>query len=166
MDISIRWLIRVDMPEVLEIDRQSFSRTWDEERFISHLKQRNNIGMVARADRAIVGFMIYELCPKELTLHRIAVHPNHRREGVGRALIEKLTGKLSIDKRTRIETLVPEDSLSSQLFFRDMGFRATCIVEDLTEEDQEIVEYAMQYSLNPIIMAPANRVAQHFKELE
>lgn len=156
----------MDMPQILGIDQQSFSRTWDEEQFISHLKQRNNIGMVAHSGSKIIGFMIYELSPKELILHRITVHPDHRREGVGRALIEKLVSKLSIEKRVRIETLVPEDSLSSQLFFRDMGFRATCIVEDLTEEGQEIVEYAMQYSLNPIIMAPANRVAQHFKELE
>ena len=154
------------MPKVLELDRQSFHRTWGEEQFLSHLRKRNTIGMVAHVDKAIVGFIIYELCPKELILHRIAVHPGHRREGVGRALIEKLTGKLSIEKRARIETLVPEDSLSSQLFFRDMDFRATCIVEDLTEEGQEIVEYAMQYSLSPVIMAPANRVAQHFKELE
>ena len=44
--IHIRWMIRRDMPEILEIEKQSFEFPWCEEDFIRCLRQRNCIGMV------------------------------------------------------------------------------------------------------------------------
>jgi len=58
---QIRWLIRRDMPEVLEIERANFEYTWTEEDFLCCLRQRNCIGMVAEIAHNIEGFMIYEL---------------------------------------------------------------------------------------------------------
>ena len=62
MNVHIRWMIRRDMPEVLEIEQSSFEFPWTEEDFIRCLRQRNCIGMVAEYDEKVVGFMIYELC--------------------------------------------------------------------------------------------------------
>jgi len=38
---QIRWLIRRDMTEVLEIENASFEYTWNEEDFLHCLRQRN-----------------------------------------------------------------------------------------------------------------------------
>ena len=46
-DVQIRWMIRRDMPEVLDIERLSFEFAWTEEDFLCCLRQRNCIGMVA-----------------------------------------------------------------------------------------------------------------------
>ena len=45
--VHIRWMIRRDMAEVLEIERAAFEFPWFEEEFIRCLRQRNCIGMVA-----------------------------------------------------------------------------------------------------------------------
>src|SRR4051812_2604533 len=45
--VHIRWMIRRDMAEVLEIERSAFEFPWFEEEFIRCLRQRNCIGMVA-----------------------------------------------------------------------------------------------------------------------
>ena len=49
--VHIRWMIRRDMPEVLDIENQAFEFPWTEEDFIRCLRQRNCIGMVAELDQ-------------------------------------------------------------------------------------------------------------------
>ena len=48
--VHIRWMIRRDMPEVLDVERSSFEFPWAEDDFIRCLRQRNCIGMVAEVD--------------------------------------------------------------------------------------------------------------------
>ena len=77
--VHIRWMIRRDMAEVLEIERSAFEFPWFEEEFIRCLRQRNCIGMVAEANHQIVGFMIYELHKAKLHILNFAVAPEFRR---------------------------------------------------------------------------------------
>ena len=59
----IRWLIRRDMPEVLEIER-SLPASWGEPEYLDLLRQRDVIGMVAEAGDLggrVVGVFVYRL---------------------------------------------------------------------------------------------------------
>ena len=85
--VHIRWMIRRDMPEVLQTEQESFEYSWTEEDFLRCLRQRNCIGMVAERGDAIVGFMIYELHRTRLQLLNFAVNPTVRRTGVGQGCI-------------------------------------------------------------------------------
>lgn len=148
MQFHIRWMIRRDMAEVLEIENRSFEHPWEEDDFIRCLRQRNCIGMVAENGERVAGFMIYALHRTSLELLSIAVHPNFRRNGAGRAMIGKLVNKLSQQRRNRITLVVRETNLSGQLFFRDTGFLATQVVKSRwieTDEDG----YSMELSIIP-----------------
>ena len=94
-DVQIRWMIRRDMSEVLDIERQCFEFAWSEEDFLCCLRQRNCIGMVAERQERIVGFMIYELLKSQLHVLNFAVAPWSRRQGVASQMVEKLVNKLS-----------------------------------------------------------------------
>ena len=91
--VHIRWMIRRDMPEVLQIEQQSFEFPWSEEDFIRCLRQRNCIGMVAEYEERVVGFMIYELHKSRLHILNFAVSPDCRRHSIGGQMVEKLIGK-------------------------------------------------------------------------
>lgn len=93
-DIDIRWLIRMDYPQVMAIELKSFQYAWTEDDFLAVLAQRNAIGMVAESREQVLGFMVYELLKSQLHVLNFAVHPDHRREGVGTALVQKLIAKL------------------------------------------------------------------------
>ena len=73
--VHIRWMIRRDMPEVLQTEQESFEYSWTEEDFLRCLRQRNCIGMVAEQGEKVVGFMIYELHKNKLHILNFAVHP-------------------------------------------------------------------------------------------
>jgi [ribosomal protein S18]-alanine N-acetyltransferase len=142
---NIRWQIRRDMECVLEIEQLSFGPfAWTEEEFIRQLRNRNTIGMVAERDDQVVGYMIYELHRNRLHLLNFAVHPNWRRDGVGKAMIDKLKYKLTPDRRNRIMLEVRETNLNAQMFFRAMGFKAISVLRDFFEDVQEDA-YLFQY---------------------
>ncbi len=142
--VHIRWMIRRDMPSVLEIENGSFEFPWSEEEFIRCLRQRNCIGMVAESNEEVTGFMIYELDKNKLHLLNFAVHQKFRRSGVGRAMIEKLVSKLTNQRRSRITLEVRETNLQAQIFFRELGFRAISVLRQYYEDTPEDA-YIMQY---------------------
>ena len=144
MSTEIRWLIRRDLPTILHIENESFSEPWTEEDFIRCLRQRNCIGMVAEEEDEIKGFMIYELHKDRLHLLSLAVAQASRREGVGAAMVDKLTSKLSFERRNRITLDVRETNLDAQLFFRAQGFRATKVLRGFYDDEDA---YAMVYRL-------------------
>jgi len=158
--VHIRWMIRRDMPEVLEIERHSFEFPWFDDDFIRCLRQRNCIGMVAEHAERVVGFMIYELHKTRLHVLNFAVAPDVRHRGIGTQMIAKLVGKLSSQRRSRIGLEVRETNLPAQVFFRETGFRATTVLRDFYDDSPEDA-YLMQYSCeddeSPMVL-PMNRI--------
>ncbi len=160
--VHIRWMIRRDMAEVLDIENRSFEFPWTEEDFIRCLRQRNCIGMVAEYEERVVGFMIYELHKNRLHILNFAVHPDFRRRGVGSQMTAKLAGKLSQQRRNRIQLEVRETNLAAQLFFREAGFRAISVLRDFYEDTVEDA-YLMQLRHQPRqdeLIAPINRITR------
>ena len=142
--VHIRWMIRRDMGEVLQIEKGSFEFPWFEEDFVRCLRQRNCIGMVAEHGDRVVGFMIYELHKTRLHVLNFAVAPEYRRLGIGRQMIDKLVSKLSSQRRTRISLEVRETNLTAQLFFKQNQFRATAVLRDFYDDSTEDA-YVMQF---------------------
>ena len=162
--VHIRWMIRRDMPEVLQTEQESFEFAWTEEDFLRCLRQRNCIGMVAEQGEKVVGFMIYELHKSKLHILNFAVYPTCRRFGVGAQMVVKLISKLSSHRRTRITLEVRETNLVAQLFFRQQGFRAVRVLRAYYEDSGEDA-FLMQYRLADDVGGDedeaVNRIAQY-----
>jgi ribosomal-protein-alanine N-acetyltransferase len=156
----IRWMIRRDMPEVLQIEAESFEFPWSEDDFVRCLRQRNCIGMVVEQDDRGVGFMIYELHKTRLHILNFAVAPDCRRRGLGQQMVTKLVGKLSLQRRVRVTLEVRETNLDAQIFFRAQGFRAVSVLRSYYEDTPEDA-YVMQYCYHteePAMILPMNRI--------
>jgi ribosomal-protein-alanine N-acetyltransferase len=164
--VHIRWMIRRDMPEVLNTEQESFEYAWTEEDFLRCLRQRNCIGMVAEQGERVVGFMIYELHKNKLHILNFAVHPYYRRYGVGGQMVSKLISKLSSHRRTRITLEVRETNLTAQLFFRAQRFKAVKVMRTFYEdsgEDAFLMQYRLAGDVGPDFDGEesANRIAQY-----
>ena len=160
--VHIRWMIRRDMAEVLDIENESFEFPWTEEDFIRCLRQRNCIGMVAEHDERVVGFMIYELHKTRLHLLNFSVADEFGRRGVGTQMVNKLAGKLSSQRRTRITLEVRETNLAAQLFFRNADFRAVSVLRsyyDDTPEDAYLMQYRCAQEPSEKVF-PTNRITR------
>ncbi len=124
--LTISYMVRRDLPAVMDIERRSFDQPLSEDMMIDMLRDGNVRGKVVKRGGQIVGYMIYHRDGGNLILGAIAVDFAERRRGHGGAMIGNLIAKLGPDRK-RILTLVPDDNLDAQLFFRSLGFRATGI---------------------------------------
>ena len=162
--VHIRWMIRRDMPEVLQTETESFEFAWTEEDLLRCLRQRNCIGMVAEQGERVVGFMIYELHKSKLHILNFAVNPSCRRAAVGTQMVTKLISKLSSHRRTRITLEVRETNLAAQLFFRAQGFRAVRVLRGYYEdsgEDAFLMQYQLANDTSEDVDDAVNRIAQY-----
>jgi ribosomal-protein-alanine N-acetyltransferase len=145
----IRWAIRKDVRQIMDIERRSFEYAWDEADLNHYLQTRNTICMVitpANDNEIVLGYMVYELKPTSLELLNLAVSPDFRRHGVGAAMVRKLVEKVAYvhGKRKRITVLVRDSNLAAQLLFRSLGFKALAVLRQAYEECDDD-GYLMQY---------------------
>lgn len=138
-------MIRRDMPEVLEIENAGFGCPWTEDEFLSALRRRNVIGMVAEWHEKVAGFMLYELHKTSLHVIDLAVHPGWQRQGVGAQMVDKLIGKLSPSRRTYLTCHLRETNLPAQMFCRSQGLRAVQVLRRHYDncEDAYLMEYRL-----------------------
>jgi ribosomal-protein-alanine N-acetyltransferase len=143
----VRWMIRIDMPEVMAIDAAASPAPWSEEDFLAALRQRNCIGMVAEQGDKVVGFMVYELHNRKLELLRLAVAQG---SNAGLALVEKLRSKLSAHRRQWVGANVRESDVHLQLLLSQDGSAFQAVrVERSHFEDTGEDAYRMVLRLPP-----------------
>ena len=143
-DILIRWLIRRDMPVVLEIEKRSFRHPWTEEHFLSEVRRANVIGMVATHESMVAGYTIYAIHAKHIEILNLAVHPDYRRMNAGRTMLNMLKRKLTFRRRGEICLYVSEANLAGQLFFKANEFQAIEVCKnmyDTCDEDAYLMSY-------------------------
>ena len=163
--VHIRWMIRRDMPEVLQAEQESFEYAWTEEDFLRCLRQRNCIGMVAEQGEKVVGFMIYELHKSKLHILNFAVHPSWRRMGIGSQMVAKLISKLSSHRRTRITLEIRETNLPAQLFFQKQAFKAVRVLRNYYEDTGEDA-FLMQYTIADDTGEDVDETSTHIAQFE
>jgi [ribosomal protein S18]-alanine N-acetyltransferase len=124
----LRWMLRRDRAEVLDIERSVFFDPWRDDDFTAALRERNVIGKVAEGGERVLGFSVYKCHPRSIEILNLAVDPNHHRRGIGAALVGGLVGRERCGRRRTLRALVREYNLDAQLFFRSMGFHCTGIL--------------------------------------
>ena len=145
--VHIRWMIRRDMAEVLDIENLCFDDPWREDDFVRCLRARNCIGYIAEMGCRVVAFMIYEMHKKRLHLLNLAVHPDYWRQGIGSQMVATLTGKLVKQNRVQLDAETRETNLGAQLFFHSQGLRAVDVLRNYyegTEEDAYLFRYRVK----------------------
>jgi ribosomal-protein-alanine N-acetyltransferase len=115
-----------DLDEVLAIERASFSMPWSRGAFLYEIQQ-NRVARcrVMRDATGIVGYLCLWEIADEIHVTNVAVHPERRRQGIGRAL---LSGLLAESHARDIRLVVLEVRPSNReaiALYESFGFRVT-----------------------------------------
>jgi GNAT superfamily N-acetyltransferase len=93
--------------------------------------------MVAFAGSDPIGVLIGAKRPSSTLTHKIAVHPDHLRQGHGRHLLTSLMSKLAILGPPRIVAEVPETLVPACELFRTTGFAQEVVLTDYVWQCEE-----------------------------
>ena len=87
-------------------------------------------GMVAFSGPDPISVLIGAKRPSGTLIHKIAVHPDHRRQGHGRHLLTSLSSKLAILGPPRIATEVPQTLSAACALFKACGYVQEAVLTD------------------------------------
>ena len=93
--------------------------------------------MVAFEGADPIGVLIGAKRPSGTLVHRIAVHPDHRRRGHGRHMLASLGSKLAILGPPRIVAEVPETLVPACELFRASGYTQEALLTDYVLQREE-----------------------------
>jgi GNAT superfamily N-acetyltransferase len=96
--------------------------------------------MVAFAGSDSIGVLIGAKRPSGTLIHKIAVHPDHRRQGHGRHLLTSLGSKLAILGPPRIIAEVPENLAPACELFNAVGYVQEALLTDYVLEGPALSE--------------------------
>ena len=90
MDFTVQNSDAAMLPQIEQIEQECFSVPWTREQLSSQLDENRHVFLAAVADGRVLGYvgMMYVL--DEGYIANVAVAPEARRQGVGRALIAEL----------------------------------------------------------------------------
>jgi len=112
-----------DINQVLEIENLSFLDPWTRRMYLAEVRERNDsYFIVAKCGDRIIGYGGFWLVVDEAHLVTIAVHPDFRRQGIGRQIMQYLLhlAKQLGAKRATLE--VRESNVVAQEFYSKFGF--------------------------------------------
>jgi len=120
---SIRPMELDDLPQVLEIERRSFPTPWSEKAFRGELTvNAYAYYIVAETDGRVVGYAGMWVIMDEAHVTNIAVHPDYRRSGVGRRLLEALIERAADRGCDRMTLEVRKSNHAAQQLYLSFDF--------------------------------------------
>lgn len=147
-----------DLPEILEIERETFQGGWDQKEFLAYKKcVRDCKCMVADYGSKVAGFMICQICDGYLFIPNFAVHPNFRRRRVGSHLVREAK-EIQPRKLKRIKVLVSEENKIAQRFLESHDFHIVKTIMKISEPNVLVMEFWTD-SIGPAV---AGRLLDYF----
>jgi ribosomal-protein-alanine N-acetyltransferase len=144
--LKIRRMQYEDIQQVVEIEQASFPHPWDQQDFDELLtgKTRGRVlSVAATPDGKIMAYAVWERksLQNPMRLLNLAVHPNHRRQGLGACLI----GRPGLNGYPLVADVI-ETNVPAQLFLRRLGWRCTEIIhQPYDESDRDALRFEAQY---------------------
>ena len=116
----VRVATEADLGGIVAIEQEAFSDPWSRESFHRLLSQ---LALVADDGDEVVGYIVAHWAGEESEILNLAVHPEQRRRGIARRLVEEAVVRL-VAKGVRLVFLEVRESNEGALAFYDgLGFR-------------------------------------------
>jgi ribosomal-protein-alanine N-acetyltransferase len=122
VNLKARRMMQSDLDEVLEIERASFPAPWTRAMFQEEMANRSARLVVFVEGSRIAGYMCFWEVLDEAHLLNIAVHPERRRQGYGRHIMDRLVELCRKDGLKRIVLDVGRRNAAGRALYRKCGF--------------------------------------------
>lgn len=137
MNIVIEPMTKEHIPQVVEIEKQSFSLPWSEAAFLESFSYEHAMFLAAVDKSKVVGYIGMYKVLNEGDITNIAVSPEYRGMGIGLSLMNSLK---ELARQKNIDNLILEVRESNHTaihLYEKVGFRRAGIRKNFYEKPVE-----------------------------
>lgn len=128
--VNIRKATHSDLEAVYEVEVRSFKDPYPMH-FLKMLYYLSPVFLVATENDSVIGYVVAILRRRSLGhIISIAVHPSHRKKGVGRRLLLEALSMLSRLKVKKCRLEVRESNLPALKLYKSIGFEETYSIKN------------------------------------
>ena len=110
------------VPQIAKIEQLCFNDPWSENSIASELNNRLSLWLVAVEDEHVIGYVGSQTVIGETDMMNIAVHPDHRKKGIGTTLILELIDALKTRGSHSLMLEVRSSNSSAISVYKNLGF--------------------------------------------
>jgi ribosomal-protein-alanine N-acetyltransferase len=125
-EVTVDLMKMEDLPEILAIERESFSSPWTAGMFAKEIDSAHSMCLCVRINfgsKSVVGaYIIFWLVADEAHLHNLAVKKEYRRNGFAFGLMETMKRIAGANKITSQTLEVRESNTEAIKLYRKCGF--------------------------------------------
>jgi len=122
-EVFLRPLVASDLPAVLEIEHASFPFPWKPEFFLSEMSNPYARLVVAEWAGQLIGYFCRWLVADEVHILDVAVHPAHRRCGIGKLLLQEILTEARQNEASSASLEVRVSNLPAIALYQALGFQ-------------------------------------------
>jgi len=144
-------MVAADLPQVMEIERLAFPKPWTPGLFLHELKlsfSRLHLARAGHGGRRLLGYACWWLIGDEVHILNLAVHPEARRGGTGRALVQRILDDAGAHDVASVSLEVRTDNAAAAALYRSMGFTAAGVRRNYYGQGEDAI--IMTRQLRPV----------------
>jgi ribosomal-protein-alanine N-acetyltransferase len=150
---TLRLARNADAREIAEMSRdlieQGLTWSWTPARVQHFISGPESSVVVARRERRIAAFAIMHFGDEVAHLNLLAVAPEHRRQGLGRQLMEWLTATAIEAGVFRINLELRAHNETARIFYEGLGFDQLGIVQGYYQGRESALRMSRRLSRSP-----------------
>ena len=123
MNIEIKKMTTSHIEEIAKLEKECFSSPWSEDGLKTELNNNFACFFVAFSGDEIAGYIGSHNVLGEVYITNVAVFPEFRRNGVGKALVEFLVNKMKEENAEFVTLEVRKSNLSAISLYEKCGFQ-------------------------------------------
>ena len=112
-----------DIPEVVNIERLSFTTPWSEVSFLSEVHSEHSIAKIAEFKKIVVAYIIVKCIEDECHLLNLAVHPDYRRCSIAKAMLSNIIQELKEEGYSFFYLEVRASNYAARRLYEKLGFK-------------------------------------------
>lgn len=123
MDVKFEEMRLEHLSQVMEIEKASFPSPWSWYSFVNEV-MKNSFAyyIVAVSDKNVVGYAGMWLILDEAHITSVAVHPHHRGNGIGRALMQEMVRRAAMMGINKMTLEVRPSNTAARHLYATLGF--------------------------------------------
>lgn len=149
-DVQISRFRLADLKDILEIESAAFRKdAYPTEVFLELHQEFPDYFLVAKSSGSVVGYVASFLDGSDAEIVSIAVHPNHRRHGIGRELMMHTLAKLKAFGIRRVTLTVRPANRPAMRLYSTLGFRCVRRISQYYADGSNAIEMQLSGATRP-----------------